>query len=75
MPWGCDFTFQNARLNFDQMDRIIKYMNMHNTANMVFRYSTPSEFIQALKNESVRWPVHYDDGFPMRDTNGNYWSG
>jgi hypothetical protein len=36
LPWGCDFTFANAKLSFDQMDRIIKYLNQYNKQNITF---------------------------------------
>lgn len=34
VPMGCDFTFQNAREEFKQVERIMKYINEHNKANM-----------------------------------------
>lgn len=48
IPFGCDFTFANARLNFDQMDKLIEWFNEHNTANITLMYSTPGEYLDAL---------------------------
>jgi lysosomal alpha-mannosidase len=41
IPFGCDFTFANARLNFEEMDTLIEYINKHNTENVQLLYSTP----------------------------------
>jgi len=30
VPFGGDFTFANARMNFENMDRLIKYFNENN---------------------------------------------
>jgi hypothetical protein len=30
LPFGCDFTNANARLNFENTDRLIEYFNAHN---------------------------------------------
>ena len=49
IPMGCDFAYQNAKEEFENLERTISYVNAHNHANMQFRISTPSEFIEALK--------------------------
>jgi lysosomal alpha-mannosidase len=49
VPWGCDFTFMNARLNFDQMDKIIAFTNRYNSKNITFMYSTPGQYLEAIK--------------------------
>lgn len=38
-------------------------------------YSTPSEYIDALINSNITWPVRYDDMFPYADQGEDYWSG
>ena len=48
VPMGCDFTYANARLNFENMDRLIEYFNEHNTANITLMYSTPGEYLDSL---------------------------
>jgi len=48
MPFGCDFSFANAAMNFENMDKLITYFNEHNTANMTLLYSTPGQYIDAL---------------------------
>ena len=75
MPWGCDFTFAAAGLNYDQMDKLIQYVNKYNTNNITLMYSTPSQYIDAVKKENIKWPTKYDDGFPYSDAAGDFWSG
>ena len=75
MPFGCDFTFANAKMNFQFMDNMIDYFNEHNDANMTMFYSTPGQYIDALKKENITWPTNYDDMFPYADNPQGYWSG
>ena len=30
--------------------------------------STPSDYVQAVKNESIKWPVRYDDFMPFGES-------
>lgn len=57
------------------MDKIISFVNKHNTKNITLLYSTPSSYLDALKKDNVKWDVKYDDGFPYSDNEGEYWSG
>lgn len=74
-PFGCDFSFANAEINFEQMDRLISYFNKHNTANITLLYSTPGQFIDAVHSQNLTWPVKYDDMFPYSDNPQDFWSG
>ena len=38
-------------------------------------YSTPTQYIDALKKEDIEWPVRYDDMFPYADSPDEYWTG
>lgn len=64
IPFGCDFTFLNARMNFEQMDALIDYFNAHNTANITLMYSTPGQYLDSLSAQNLTWPVKYDDMMP-----------
>ena len=75
MPFGCDFSFANARMNFETMDRMITWFNKHNTQNMKMFYSTPGEYIDSLKAQNITWSTKYDDMFPYADNPRDYWSG
>ena len=75
LPWGCDFSFSNAKMGYDQMDKIIEFTNKYNTKNITFMYSTPSAYIDAIRKENISYPVKYDDGFPYNDWSNDYWTG
>ena len=75
IPMGCDFAYQNAKEEFENVERAISYINTHNQANMQLRMSTPSEFIDALKSENIEWPVRYEDSIPYADSADDWWTG
>ena len=74
-PWGDDFCYSNAKLSFEQLERVVSYVNAHNKANITVRISTPSEFIETLQKEDRKWPVEYDDGFPYAGGEDEFWTG
>ena len=57
------------------MDKIIAFVNRYNTKNITFMYSTPSQFISALKKDDVTWATKYDYGFPYSDHGQQYCTG
>jgi len=75
VPMGCDFSFQNARQEFENVETIINYINEHNTANMTLVMSTPSMYTNALKKENITWPVSYADQMPYANEHEDYWTG
>jgi len=76
IPFGCDFTFANAHMDFSQMDSIIDYFNANNNANITVMYSTPGQYLDAMKaQKEIVWPVKYDDMMPYSDNPQDYWSG
>tara|TARA_B110000285_G_C14512814_1_gene333103 strand:+ start:95 stop:352 length:258 start_codon:yes stop_codon:yes gene_type:complete len=75
IPMGCDFAYQNAKEEYENVERAISYINTHNQANMQLRMSTPSEFIDALKSENIEWPVRYEDSIPYADSADDWWTG
>ena len=62
-------------MEFQNIERIIEYINKHNKANMTLVMSTPQTYINALKAENITWPVKYDDMFPYAHTSNDYWTG
>ena len=74
MPWGDDFWFSNAHVTFENLETTINYFN-EKYDDITLLYSTPSEYINALKEEKVTWPVRYDDMFPYADQSEDYWTG
>lgn len=54
----------NAHQNFNFMDNMITYMNKHHSDKYIFKYSTPSDYVNALAKHDVKWPTKYDDLMP-----------
>jgi len=73
--FGDDFRYMNAFQNYFSMDSMIQYMNEHHGDKYFFRYSTPSDYIDALAKKDVKWPTKYDDMFPYSDHPDAYWTG
>lgn len=74
VPMGGDFSYANAHLNFLSMDRLITYFNA-NVKNITLMYSTPSDYLKAVKAANVTWPTNYDDMMPYADNPNDFWSG
>jgi len=75
LPWGCDFAFQNARQNFEEMEKLIKYVNAHNPYKVKLLMSTPNTFSDALKGQDIKWATYYHDMFPYSDDPNEVWAG
>ena len=73
--FGDDFRYMNAFQNYENLDNMIEYMNEHHSDKYFFRYSTPSEYVDALNKHNVTWPTKYDDMFPYADHPDAYWTG
>ena len=74
IPFGGDFAYGNARINFASYDRLLSYFNSH-YSDMTLLYSTPSEYLDAVIAEDITWPTRYDDMFPYADMPDDYWTG
>ena len=71
---GCDFTYANAQYNFKSIDRFIKYFNDHSPNITVF-YSTPGQYLDAIKKQNLSYPIKTADMFPYADNEYDYWTG
>lgn len=56
------------------MDKLIAGVNSR-YGDMILRYSTPSEYIDAISALNIKWPTKYDDMFPYADGMYSYWTG
>lgn len=74
MLFGCDFQYMQAHLNYRNLDNMIEYVNANFGDKYHFKYSTPSEYVEALNKKNVTWPTKYDDMMPYGD-GGGYWTG
>ena len=79
VTFGDDFKFKNAALQFQNMDLIIKNINSNQGLGVHIRYSTLSEYFQAVHSDahrkSVAFPFHRGDFFPYADNGDSYWTG
>ena len=71
---GDDFAYNSAFMNFKSMDKFITYFNSKNPGIHLF-YSTPGEYMNAIRAQQLTWPVKYDDMFPYADHPDEYWTG
>ena len=74
IPWGDDFYYSNAHLTYHSLDNIISYFNQKYD-DITLVQSTPSEYIDAIKDLDFTWPVRYDDMMPLADSEDDYWTG
>lgn len=72
---GDDFQYANARMNFMNMDNLIRHMKSTYADKMDIFYDTPGGYVDALSKLNVSWPTKYDDGFPYADNEKSYWTG
>ncbi|EAL68302.1 hypothetical protein DDB_G0278259 [Dictyostelium discoideum AX4] len=88
IPFGNDFRFQNASLEFDNMDKLITYINSNSSWGVTIQYATLNEYFE--KVESIEPPVEYADivgqdlfvytmclasDYQAFNTCANWWSG
>ncbi|CAH8682579.1 unnamed protein product [Schistosoma rodhaini] len=77
---GCDFTYENAHMNYNNMDKLIKYVNAQqkygNNVNVL--YSTPACYTKAVNEEFNRIGTinrRSGDFFPYASSPLSYWTG
>uniref|UniRef100_A0A240SWY6 Alpha-mannosidase n=1 Tax=Glossina morsitans morsitans TaxID=37546 RepID=A0A240SWY6_GLOMM len=77
VPMGDDFHYMVAARNFNNMDKLIKYVNARqvNGSNVNVFYSTPGCYLQALHRAQLTWPTKTQDFFPYADKPHAYWTG
>ncbi|CAH8671029.1 unnamed protein product [Schistosoma curassoni] len=77
---GCDFTYENAHFNYNNMDKLIKYVNqqqLHGSKINLF-YSTPACYTKAVNEEFNRIGTinrRGGDFFPYASGPHSYWTG
>ncbi|CAG9761788.1 unnamed protein product [Ceutorhynchus assimilis] len=81
VPMGRDFAYQEAETWFRNIDKLIKYINNHETfegKKYNLLYSTPSCYIAAVQKQSkgiLTSPLKLDDFFPYATDPHAYWTG
>lgn len=72
---GEDFQYTNSRMWYKNVDKLIKYINARPEYGVTVKYSTPSDYIEAIRKESATYPVKTDDFFPYADNAHSFWTG
>nr|XP_036215974.1 lysosomal alpha-mannosidase [Bactrocera oleae] len=77
IPMGDDFNYQNAAMNFKNMDKLIKYANTRQSVGSKVNlfYSTPACYLKAIHQEPLTWPTKTQDFFPYSTDWHTYWTG
>eukprot|EP01100_Stratorugosa_tubuloviscum_P014870 TRINITY_DN81_c0_g2_i1.p1 TRINITY_DN81_c0_g2~~TRINITY_DN81_c0_g2_i1.p1 ORF type:complete len:1006 (+),score=459.80 TRINITY_DN81_c0_g2_i1:78-3095(+) len=76
LAFGCDFQFQNAIINFKNIEKLMSYVNSNKDKyNMEIIYSNPSQYVDAVHQANQAWPIKTDDFFPYADFEHAYWTG
>ncbi|XP_069699539.1 lysosomal alpha-mannosidase-like [Periplaneta americana] len=72
---GGDFLYQKAEVFFENLDKLVKYVNAANKSVNVL-YSTPSCYLKAVNDEGKTYTTKQDDFFPyIDDYYDYYWTG
>lgn len=70
IPMGEEFAYENAYVTFLSMERVLDYIKKnYKNLNMDFKFSTPSEYIKAVKNDLdvSKLPQYQGDFLPFQD--------
>ena len=70
---GFDFNSENSHEWYKNLDKLIAAVNANGT--VAARYSTPSDYVAAKRNESLTWPLKTDDLFPYASREHEWWTG
>lgn len=74
--FGSDFEYEDAFVNYENIDRMIKYFNENESDRYIFKYSTPSEYFDAInKIEDHEWPTKFQDNMPLVEPADSAWTG
>ncbi|XP_022222241.2 lysosomal alpha-mannosidase [Drosophila obscura] len=77
VPMGDDFQYEDAEVNFKNMDKLIKYVNNRQSEGSKINifYSTPSCYLYELHQLLQSWPNKTEDFFPYSSDTHSYWTG
>ncbi|KAH8410112.1 hypothetical protein KR009_006061 [Drosophila setifemur] len=77
IPMGDDFQYEDAQVNFKNMDKLIKYVNERQAEGSTFNlfYSTPACYLNSLHEGLQTWPNKTEDFFPYGSDDNSYWTG
>ncbi|BFF95147.1 lysosomal alpha-mannosidase-like [Drosophila madeirensis] len=77
IPMGDDFQYEDAQVNFKNMDKLIKYVNARQADGSTYNlfYSTPACYLNSVHEGLQTWPNKTDDFFPYASDSNSFWTG
>ncbi|XP_041566330.1 lysosomal alpha-mannosidase-like isoform X2 [Drosophila elegans] len=77
VPMGGDFQYEDAKVNYKNMDKLIKYINERQASGSAYNifYSTPSCYLNSLHQSLESWPNKTQDFFPYAHERNSFWTG
>lgn len=76
ITWGCDFTFLSAPISYDNMDKLMKYVNdREDEYGVHVQYAVFSDYIKAVNKHKKQWDVYEGDFMPYATEPDSYWTG
>ncbi|EDW77497.1 uncharacterized protein Dwil_GK24528 [Drosophila willistoni] len=77
IPMGDDFQYEDAQVNFKNMDKLIKYVNERQSEGSTYNlfYSTPGCYLHSLHESLQSWPNKTEDFFPYGSDTNSFWTG
>ena len=74
--YGEDFSFNEADINYENIEMIMNYVNKNMKGKMKMIYSTPSQYFESVLKSGAKFDTHSNyDFFPYADNAHCYWTG
>ena len=74
--YGEDFAFNEADINYENIEMIMDYVNNNMKGKMKMIYSTPTQYFDSVLNSGAKFDKHSNyDFFPYADNAHCYWTG
>ena len=74
--YGEDFSFNEADINYENIEMIMNYVNTNMKGKMKMIYSTPSQYFDSVLKSGATFEKHSNyDFFPYADNAHCYWTG
>ncbi|XP_022080688.1 epididymis-specific alpha-mannosidase-like isoform X2 [Acanthaster planci] len=76
-PWGCDKQFFNATIQFENMDKLVAYINQNaKSLGVQVQYATLGEYFQAVHQTNLSWALKQEGDYLSYSSAANAaWTG
>ncbi|KAH8410113.1 hypothetical protein KR009_006062 [Drosophila setifemur] len=77
IPMGGDFQYEDAEVNFKNMDKLVKYVNERQLSGSKYNviYSTPGCYLNSVHQSVQTYPNKTLDFFPYGSDSNSFWTG